>query len=1218
VLAALWGSAVEFRLLGPFEAIAGGATLELGGPQQRAVLALLALRVNEVVPVGSIADALWDEDPPRSAVAMVRTYTSRLRRALPAARLASRPPGYVLETDRGNVDAHRFEALVARARREGDAGRPDAASATLGEALGLWRGDVLSGLPDLARLRPEATRLEEMRLVALEDRIDAELALGRHTEVVGELEALTGTHPFRERFWGQLVVALYRSGRQTEALAAYQTLRSSLVDHAGVEPGPELRALERDVLAQAEDLRWRPPAARLEQSVDHIGAGPVPLPPAVDAATQQALVGRGRERDLVADRFERARAGRFGAVLVAGPPGIGKTALAARLARDAHAAGAAVVLGRADEGAGVPFQPLAEAIGHWSMHATADDLGRLDAPDTRALARIARAPALAEQAGPAAPTGPLPPGAATGGESGADRQRLFEAIARWFEALAADRPAVVVLEDLHWADPATLLAVRHLVRHPPAAGALLLVTHRDVDDPVVGERGEPGEPGPRREHPLRAVLAAARGQPHVARLNLAGLADGEIAELVRSETGRELDAAGRRFAGRLGRMTGGNPLFVLETLRHLTERGALAGWPGERPLAAAGVPAAVTELIDQRLRRLPPQTADVLRPASVLGEHIEVPVLSRVVGLPRIEVVEALGPALAAGLVERAASGFGGFRFSHALVRQAIVGRLPPARRARLHWDAGQALASLSASHPEPPVGEIARHLAAGVDAGDAETAIAANVRAGQRALAALAFEEALDRFRVATGLLRTAGEVDEALAYEAWFGLGQAGGVVGLSRPQRTGYLRAAAVARRRGWSDRLAVAAVGFAGYNVVHGGFDPEDEVTAARLTEDALADSAGVPSGARGLLLALKAMRAVAFEQSAEVTALAAAVQAAADADPADPTGPAAALLARAWALLGSPRPHELRDTTDRALVLAERSPFRLLLRYLLVPPLAVPPLQAGDLDGYESVRRRLGAHPEIRPEHAADNLSTWDAALALSAGRFADVERLAGTATRDYSIRRAVAAFQAGLVALERGRHDDVARWATDYSASAPTAVAPRAVMAWLRAEAGDRAGAAAWVETLRRQRPLDQLGWGAPLALRYLAEVAARTGDRPLAGDLLPVLEPYAGQMLVSYTAMTIEGAADRAIGLALLTLGRTGEAVERLAAAVDLERAAGALVPAARSACWHARALLARGGRSDAGEARRRAGDAADAARRLGLRRVEADARRLARCDSY
>src|SRR6185503_7820431 len=183
------------------------------------------------------------------------------------------------------VDAHRFEALVARARHAAGGGRFEAAVAAFDQALGLWRGDVLADLDGLATdwREPAAARWQQLRFAAIEDRVDARLALGHHHGVIGDLLALTCEHPYRERLWGQLMVALYRSGRQVDALATYQTARSVLVDQMGVEPGSALRAIERQVLAQAPDLAWPAP---------EVGGRPAPLPPVIATSSAAVLVGR--------------------------------------------------------------------------------------------------------------------------------------------------------------------------------------------------------------------------------------------------------------------------------------------------------------------------------------------------------------------------------------------------------------------------------------------------------------------------------------------------------------------------------------------------------------------------------------------------------------------------------------------------------------------------------------------------------------------------------------------------------------------------------------------------------------------------------------------------------------------------------------------------------------------------------------------------------------
>lgn len=243
---------VEFRILGPLEAVVDGAPLELGGPRQRALLALLLTRAGAVVSRDRLVDELW-EDPPASAVNVVQTYVSHLRKILPPGILGTRAPGYVIEVEPARLDLHRFEELAAQGRRALALGDPETASGRLGEALSLWRGPALGNVTEAAFARVEAARLEELRLAALEERIDADLLLGRQAAVVGELEALVADHPLRERVRAQLMLALYRSGRQSEALAAYTDGRAALVE-LGVEPGHDLRELQAAILRQEPSL----------------------------------------------------------------------------------------------------------------------------------------------------------------------------------------------------------------------------------------------------------------------------------------------------------------------------------------------------------------------------------------------------------------------------------------------------------------------------------------------------------------------------------------------------------------------------------------------------------------------------------------------------------------------------------------------------------------------------------------------------------------------------------------------------------------------------------------------------------------------------------------------------------------------------------------------------------------------------------------------------
>ena len=292
-------------MLGPLEVLGEQGPIVLGGPKQRATLAILLLAANRVVPVERLADDLYRGAAPVTAVTQVQRQISELRRLLgDESQIETRAPGYLIRVGAGQLDLHRFESLAEQAADATALGDERRALELLREALALWRGDALADLRDEPFARPAAERLEEVRLAAIDRRLDAELALGRHAEVVGELQELARAHPLSERFRAQLMLALYRAGRQAEALHAYRDARDTLVAEFGIEPTPALRALERAILTQDPSLE---PAA-LRARGDREAARPVLALPSRDGAVDALLaaaapLARGSERELIVARM---------------------------------------------------------------------------------------------------------------------------------------------------------------------------------------------------------------------------------------------------------------------------------------------------------------------------------------------------------------------------------------------------------------------------------------------------------------------------------------------------------------------------------------------------------------------------------------------------------------------------------------------------------------------------------------------------------------------------------------------------------------------------------------------------------------------------------------------------------------------------------------------------------------------------------------------------
>ncbi|MCA2217747.1 BTAD domain-containing putative transcriptional regulator [Jidongwangia harbinensis] len=518
--------AVTFGVLGPVEATGADGPVPLKGPRPRAVLARLLIARGRVVPVDSLAADLWAE-PPDGAVPAIRTFVSDLRRALepdrpprqPARLLVTTPPGYALRAAPDAVDAWRFEAAVAGSGELLAAGRAGDALAALDGALALWRGPAYAGYTDQPWTRAEIDRLDDLRRLAVERRAEALLALGRDAEAVSDLRAHTTGHPLREDAWRLLALALYRSGRQGEALAALRRARTVLVDELGVDPGPALRRLEADILAQAE----------------HLHAADPPAPVAAAGPRRRSFVGRDPELARLAGAAADVTGhGRPGLALLSGDAGSGKTALAEALTRRLAAAGWTTAWGRSPEYDGAPAAwPWLQII--------------------EALPDPAADPAPASASAPASGVGV---GVGVGDDPAAARFQLRRAAVARLTAVAAQAPVLLVVDDLHRADDGTLDLLAALTGEPLPAAVLIVATFRATEI-TTG---------------LAAALARfARAEP--VRIYLGALSEPATAAIARDVAGPAADATATAL---IHRRSGGNPFFVRELARLLATEGAAA------------------------------------------------------------------------------------------------------------------------------------------------------------------------------------------------------------------------------------------------------------------------------------------------------------------------------------------------------------------------------------------------------------------------------------------------------------------------------------------------------------------------------------------------------------------------------------------------------------------------------------------------------------------
>ncbi|WP_433223497.1 BTAD domain-containing putative transcriptional regulator [Dactylosporangium sp. CS-047395] len=622
---------VRVGVLGPLRTTVGGAPADAGGPRQRAVLARLVAAGGHVVPTDRFIDDLWQGEPPPKALAALQVYISNLRRALEPGRaprtaatvVVSVAPGYALRLPDEQVDAWRFETLL---RQGTDLAGPDPRTADrlLRAALDAWAGPAYAEFADEAWATPEAARLEELRLACVEAAGRVALRLGRAALVVPELDRHVQEHPLREGAVHVLASALYRAGRQADALAVLRQARERLADELGVDPGPALRALEADVLAHAEHLSADapppPPASSPAAAAGTSRADEEPgrpgTQPAVRTAETRGGEAVGREAELaalteVADAVQRDG---LRIVWVGGEAGAGKSTLVRAFSATMPARGWQVAWGRCPEVDG--------------------------APPAWAWTEV-----LADE--------PLPQGgAAPSDQRLADQFQLAQAVG---ERLGSGGPLLVVLDDVHRADGETLQVLRHVAVALAGRPVLVVATFRTGED-----------------HPQLAAAQAALAGPRSRELVLGGLEPDAAARVLADHLGAPVDAA---VAAVVHERTGGNPLFLAETARLISAEGTGS--------AVRAIPSGIGHVLRRRLARLPAAAQTVLRHASILGRDVDIDVLAEAFTEDEDAVLDGLEAGVLAGLLEEPAPGR--VRFGHALLRDVLYDDMPQLRRRRLH-----------------------------------------------------------------------------------------------------------------------------------------------------------------------------------------------------------------------------------------------------------------------------------------------------------------------------------------------------------------------------------------------------------------------------------------------------------------------------------------------------------------------------------------------------
>jgi DNA-binding SARP family transcriptional activator len=1139
---------LDFAVLGPLAVAGEQGPIAVDGVRRRAVLIRLLMERSQPVPLGRLIEDVWGGDPPPGAPSTLRSHLSLLRKALGANRIRSRNGAVTLELRPGEFDVTGFESEVKQAHTALADDQLRIAEVLFDHSLDWWRGPALIDVEGLPWALPEVGRLEEQRLGAVEGLLTAHLRLGESQRVVSEGEMAVRENPLREQRWSLLITALYRTGRQADALRAYQRLRAHLAEELGIEPSPGLQKLEHAVLSQDPSLEW--------QGGPHVPGEPstsLPLPgPTVPGGSDRDVTPAsgeesdltwlppsqlppfvGRERAMETAMAARSRVHeerRQALVVITGEPGIGKTRLAAEIASSCAAHGDLVLYGRCDEEPLSPFQGFRQAFSRVVRYPGGQqalgDIGPLVGSLRQVVPDLAGSAPVTEHRTPA------------GAE--AELFQSFEAVVSFVQAMADRRPLVLVLEDLQWADTPALSLLEHLLRAPMAAPVLIIGTYRNTQFD--------------QKSWIAESLVGLRRTADVERVDLVGLSPTKSLTLFESAVGSAVGPGGADQLS-LRAYTGGNPFFLQELASEMAAgTSSLELSLAPNMYRSSSVPERLRELVHWRLVKLSEPCKRVLSIASLMGLHFQVDILMASCDYDEAVVLAVLDEAQSAGVIVEVTEEADHYRFVHDLVRQTLDAELGSARRIRSHYRIAQVLEERFGTDTAR-LSEIALHYFHGIAAGSVERAVVYSRLAGEAALRNVSYDAAVQHLgrALAVSSVHTPDNSDGRcdlllLLAEAQVKSGQ---LVEADETYAEAFERGVMLDR----VDVMASAALGYGG--ILPAGVEPNARGQGFLRTVLTRLD----PTAYRPRALALGRLahwghfsqprpeRRRLGDQAVEFAGMSG-----------DPGTLATVLEYRYWSLCGPDEvDHQVASARRIQRIGRELDDPEVILRGLKCELHAT--FEGGDFSAADGLARRMAdlAEQVKQPEYVRLGFM-WDSLVAGIEGRFTDAER---SATDAFTIFRQSGHSQVGAIGVGlsltwlwlQGRMGELAPM-LEAGQTGRSSTGEQALKAWVASEVGLLDTARSILAGLTPEMVAAEdrnFHWWFMMA--GLSHASCNLGDERWAEALYEMIAPFAAHNCRVGQA-TFLGCAPYYLGSLALVAGRPKQAVDHLDQALVRHRA--------------------------------------------------------------